>query len=130
MDAAVSALLGALIGAGAGVLGQALAATYAHRAERRRLAVESGFREWEQLVEVAANKKGGAEVFPPALFVHFNYELLRLIDSSGGLTQEATDGSSRAGMLFGMSFERNRIGAVRKISATCTAKRTADRIAL
>ena len=88
MDASVAALLGALIGAGAGVAGQLVAASYSSRNERRRLAVESGLREWEHMWEQARASGRAAEMFPAVLFVHFNNELLRFIDSKDGLTTD------------------------------------------
>ncbi len=88
MDASVSALLGALIGASAGVVGQIVAAASANRHERRRLAMESGFREWERVHETALKTQHGASIFPPVLFVHFNHELISAIDSRKGLTVE------------------------------------------
>jgi hypothetical protein len=81
MDASVAALLGALIGAGAGVCGQLVAAALSTRNERRRLAIESGFREWENMHELAVKSGRGADIYPPVLFVHFNHELIQLIDS-------------------------------------------------
>jgi hypothetical protein len=86
MEASTAALLGALIGATAGVVGQLVGVAYTSRNERRRLAVETGFREWEQLLERV--KQPGDMIFPPVLFVHFNSELIRLIDSRSGLTPE------------------------------------------
>jgi hypothetical protein len=35
---------------------------------------------------MATNSSRGFDIFPPVLFVHFNHELIRLIDSSEGLT--------------------------------------------
>jgi hypothetical protein len=86
MDASIAALLGALIGAGAGVVGQLLTAAQTARGERRRLAVESGFREWEAM-QVMAEKLGRpSRLYPPVLYVHYNHELMRMIDSRDGLT--------------------------------------------
>jgi hypothetical protein len=87
MDASIAALLGALIGAAAGVAGQIVTAVYTDRSERRKLAVEAGFREWEQLWEVAKAQQAKGEMFPAVAFIHFNNELLRLLDS--GLTPES-----------------------------------------
>ena len=85
MDSSVAALLGALIGAGAGLLGQVIAARYASRNERRRIAVDLGIREWDRMVEYAKNHPN-AEIFPLALFVHYSVELMRVLDLRRGLT--------------------------------------------
>ncbi len=87
MDAsAVAALLGALIGGLAGVAGQVLAARYASRNERRRLAVEAGYREWEHMRDLA--KDGGGRLLPPILFIHYSNELMTLLDR-GTLSAES-----------------------------------------
>lgn len=89
--AAVAALLGALIGAGAGVASQLISAAHTSRNERRRLAIDAGFREWDLMHERAKASPAGAEVFPPVLFVYFHYELIRLFDKRGGLTAKDYD---------------------------------------
>lgn len=45
------------------------------------MAVESGFREWERLTQSVLEQNRGGDIFPPVLFVYFNYELIKLIDS-------------------------------------------------
>jgi hypothetical protein len=86
MDASVAALLGDLIGGAAAVTGQIVTAIYTNRSERRKLAVDAGFREWEQLWEVTRSQPGRGEMFPAVSYIHFNNELLRLLDA--GLTPE------------------------------------------
>jgi hypothetical protein len=79
---AIAALLGALIGAAAGVAGQLVAAAYASHSERRRLAIDAGFREWDAFRQHA----GPGELYPPVLFVYFTYEVMKLLDKKDGLT--------------------------------------------
>ena len=67
-------LLGAFIGAVAGIAGQLVTAFVSDRAERRRQAVDADFREWQALSEIAAERaRAGhpAEMMPPALFVYY-----------------------------------------------------------
>jgi hypothetical protein len=87
MDASIAALLGALIGSLAGVVTQVVTVSAASRNERRRLALDTGYREWEQMIKYA-QATGTMEVFPPALFIYYNLELLNLIDSRRGVTPE------------------------------------------
>ena len=84
-------LLGALVGGAAGMAGTIVTAMFTNRGERRRLAVETGLREWEQAAQMAlaANAKGrAAELYPPVLFMYFNTQLIRLLDSRRGLTTD------------------------------------------
>jgi hypothetical protein len=91
MDSGWLVLLGAVVGAAAGVAGQLITANLSNRSDRRRLAVEAGFREWEQNAQMAqlARAEGRpAQLFPPVLFVLFNYDFLRCLDEKDGLTQD------------------------------------------
>jgi len=87
VDASVAALLGAAIGASAGIAGQLLTARFAARNERRRLAIEAGLREWERSVEYA--QAHGGTVFPSAYFVYFSAEVLDWIETDRYLTPES-----------------------------------------
>lgn len=86
MDASIAALLGALIGGLAAMAGQVLAARYASRNERRRLAVEAGYREWEYVRDLS--KDLGLRLLPPILFIHYSNELMTLLDK-GTLSAES-----------------------------------------
>ena len=73
------ALKGALCpGALAGVGGQVLAARYASLAERRRLAIEAGYREWEHMRDVLRMR--GRRLLPPIVFIHYSHELMKLLE--------------------------------------------------
>ena len=75
---AVLVLIGTLLGALIAVIGNIVSTRAASRNEFRRIAVEAGLREWEQLVAHA--RQHGGETYPPSLFVYYHAELLRLID--------------------------------------------------
>ena len=81
LTAALLVLVGTIVGAATGVVGTILSNRVAARNELRRVAVESAFREWERLATVAQERRGGGRVFPPAAFIYFNMELLRLADA-------------------------------------------------
>ena len=85
-------LLGAIVGAAASMGATIATLFFTNRNERRRLAVEVGFREWEiadKRAAANAQKGRGAKVSPPALFVYFNSELIRLLDKRKALTAKS-----------------------------------------
>jgi hypothetical protein len=67
-----------VIGAVAGVAGTIVSTLVSNRREMRRIAIDSGFREWERLHTQALDR--GGSLFPPAAFVFFNLEVLKLIE--------------------------------------------------
>lgn len=77
---AVLVLLGTVVGAVAGIFGAVMAAKIASQNDRRRIAVEAALREWEQATEYA--RTHGGRVYPPALYVYYNVELLKLLDEN------------------------------------------------
>ncbi len=84
MDASTGwlVLLGTVVGAAAGMIGQLVTAHFNNRSERRRLAIDAGFREWEAMRQLATTLPHPMELYPPVLFIHFNSELARLIDEN------------------------------------------------
>jgi len=84
-------LLGTIVGAAAATISGIVAARITARTERSRIAVEAGFREWENMrdhaKDLAAHGKK-VRTFPPLLFVFFNEQLLRALHSRRGLTSD------------------------------------------
>ena len=79
-------MLGTVAGAAVGVIGTILTTRVTARIELGRVAVEAAMREWEKMHSVAQER--GGQIFPLALFIHYNVELLRLVDA-GKLTAES-----------------------------------------
>ena len=76
--AAVLVLLGTIVGAAAGILGNLVMARAATRNEFRRIAIDAAMREWEINAKYA--QQHGGEMYPPPLYMFYNAELLRLIE--------------------------------------------------
>ncbi len=110
MDSAITnaffVLLGTIVGAGAGVVGNVVAARTARHNEVRRLGIEAGLREWERMHDYGV-KRGNAAVFPPALFMYYSVELVRLLDEQRLTPETYRDLMTRRDLLRGIIREES-----------------------
>jgi hypothetical protein len=74
MDGSMAALFGALIGGAGVVISQLVTARYAIKTDRMRLAIESGFRDWEAMREYRRQSGRPGRLSPLVHFIHFNNE--------------------------------------------------------
>ena len=86
MNAAIAGMLGALIGAGASLLGLLIQQFYQTKRERVKVAADLGLAEYQQDLELAKRSSGGL-VAPLAGYIIFNARLLEEL-SKGPITAE------------------------------------------
>jgi hypothetical protein len=90
--------LGAAIGASASLVSAWLSTRAARRTELLRMGIEAGLKEWAVFHEYG-RQQGGIHVMPPALFIHYSVELVRLVDS-GRLNAETYAALKKSNMAF------------------------------
>lgn len=94
-----------LVGASAGVFGTFLTVRATHQAELRRAAIDAGFREWQGASDMHLKLGGKAALFPPAIFVYYNLELLKLLDDNN-LTADSYHDLTERQLAFKTAIEK------------------------
>lgn len=86
MEAAIAGFLGALVGAGASLLGLVVQQHYQTKRERMKMAADLGLSEYQTDLTLA-KEAGGGHVAPVSAYVIFNVRLLEEM-SKGCITPE------------------------------------------
>lgn len=98
MDTAIAGFLGALIGAGASLIGLAIQQHYQTKRERLRIAADLGMSEYKHDLELAKSS-GGGHIAPISAYVIYHARLL----------EEMSKGCIKPETITALTEEKNKI---------------------